>query len=98
MDDRLILAGAPRCGEFKLMLRPGLPRGVGVLDLTVLSGVEGLTLIAELRFTCSAPLCGRGLIALAAADVGETLSLKVGFGFCSFSSSSVMLNLRRTPA
>ncbi len=35
--------------------RDGLTCGAGAEDFTLFSGVEGLTLNAEVRFTCNAP-------------------------------------------
>lgn len=79
--------------------------GEDVLDVFVLdvflSGVEGgegVTLIADVRLTCSALRCGRGLIArvVLSADLARSSSLDLPFS--SFSSSDVLLRRRRVPA
>lgn len=85
--------GDARTGDVRM--RDGLDCGVGVF--TFFSGVAGLTLMAALRFTCSAPLCGRGLIArLPLLTAVGVVSLSIGLPLSSLSSSE-QLNFRRRP-
>lgn len=65
--------------------------------LSGVDGEDGLTLMADVRFTCSALRCGRGLIArvVFSPDLGRSRS--IGLPFSSFCSSEV-LRRRRVPA
>ena len=101
-DGRAIGAGAG-FAAFVCLLRAGDGTRVGdvVRGDTPLgacfSGVAGVTLIAEVRFTCSALRCGRGLIARPTFSAGFVRSSSKCLPFSSLSSSD-MLSLRRVPA
>jgi len=71
----------------------------GVAGFTFKGGVAGETLIALVKLTLNAALCGRGLIGLAATFSGGERSVS-GFlcSFLSSFSSSELLSRLRVPA